>query len=418
VDLSYIRIEHDEVVDLVLSGRIGADTCDDLQRAVGDELRRGWHDIRLDLAAVTFLSSAGIRGLFEVQRSAKSAGGTCFISQASPTVRKVLDLTRLTPILMGTPATALAASAADAKQRRPEDLVAGSIRLLGLTRPTTVLRGELIGSSAAEAPLCGSTPPRRPLPRQSFAFGLGGLADTASPDQRAGEFAALDGVAFHRPPHQHAAVDFMVPTGDLVAEADILTGLVWQGIPSGHAGFESACDEPAVRVDDLAVCLLHETGSEAIAVVAIGEVQGLIGAELIRPLAEVSDADSPWSAQRDTAARWLSFSREPAYPRHTAIVIGVWCLGSGKRWDYVRPIPGHTAQGHAHAVVFPYRPLRRGAADLAATIADLSVSEPLALMHLIADPHPILGSGCSELVRGSVWFAPLVIEPAPSGASL
>lgn len=145
----------------------------------------------------------------------------------------------------------------------------------------------------------------------------------------------------------------------------------------------------------------------------IGEVYGLIGAELIRPLAEETATDSPWAGRRETTARWLSFSREGVHARQTAIVIGVWCRRDGNLADSVRPIAGHDASGHAHAVVFPYRPLRRGAADLAAIVTDLSGSEPLAVMHLITDPQPILGSGCSELVRGCVWFAPLTIRAAP-----
>jgi anti-anti-sigma factor len=412
VDLTITRHERDDLVDLVLVGRIDAETCTDLQRAVGDELHRGLHDIRLDLDAVTFLSSAGIRGLFEVQRSAKTAGGSCFVSTASPTVRKVLDLTRLTPILMGTTATA-AGPANRPEHKRAEDIVAGSVRLVGLQRPDAPVTGELIGSPTKAAVGSGAGHSRRPLPQQSFALGLGALADDAPLCRRAGEFAALDGAVFHRPPSPHAVVDFVVPTGDLIAEADILTGIVWQGMPSGHAGFEAATDEPAVRVDDLAVGLLHQTEAEAIAVVVIGEVYGLIGAELIRPLAEETATDSPWAGRRETTARWLSFSREGVHARQTAIVIGVWCRRDGNLADSVRPIAGHDASGHAHAVVFPYRPLRRGAADLAAIVTDLSGSEPLAVMHLITDPQPILGSGCSELVRGCVWFAPLTIRAAP-----
>jgi len=30
-------------------------------------------------------------------------------------------------------------------------------------------------------------------------------------------------------------------------------------------------------------------------------------------------------------------------------------------------------------------------------------------MHLIADPRPVLGSGRSEFLRGSVWYAPLTV---------
>jgi hypothetical protein len=70
-------------------------------------------------------------------------------------------------------------------------------------------------------------------------------------------------------------------------------------------------------------------------------------------------------------------------------------------------------QGHAHAVVFPLRPLKRGAGNLAATVDDLAASEPVAVMHLLGDPQPVLGSGQSELVRGSCWFAPLTLAGGP-----
>ena len=44
-----------------------------------------------------------------------------------------------------------------------------------------------------------------------------------------------------------------------------------------------------------------------------------------------------------------------------------------------------------------------------ATVADLAASEPVAVVHLMADDRPVLGSGLSELVRGRCWFAPLTL---------
>jgi len=67
MDLAIARTEHDDTVVLACTGRLDAETGDELARAVADELRRGLHAIRLDLADVSFLSSAGIRGLFETQ---------------------------------------------------------------------------------------------------------------------------------------------------------------------------------------------------------------------------------------------------------------------------------------------------------------------------------------------------------------
>lgn len=417
VDLSIARKEDGDAVDLVAVGRLDSESFGELQRAVEAELRRGLHAIRLDLDGVTFLSSAGIRGLFEVQRSVQAAGGSCLVSTASPTVRRVLDLTRLTPILMGT-SRACPGKGPAAKPQASVDIETRGVRLVALEQPGRApLAAELIGSPREAAAGRASLQPRRPLPKRSFAFGIGGIADNDPPERRAGEFAALDGALFHRPPRHHAAVDFVLPTGDLVAEADILSGLAWQGLPGGRCGFEPTSDEPGVRLDDLAVGLLAQTGAEAIAVVVAGEVQGLVAAELIRPLAEVEDGDSPLVGRRDVTVRWLSFSREPAYARHTALVVGVCCRGDGGNLAaFVRPIPEHDASGHFHAVVFPYRPIRRGGGDLEATVADLAASEPLTVVHLVADPQPVLGSGRSEFVRGNAWFAPLDVRTAaPKG---
>lgn len=415
MDLSIERVEHDGVVVLVCTGRLDAETGDELAGAVADELRRGYHAIRLDLAATTFLSSAGIRGLFETQRSAKAAGASCFIRRASPVVKRVLDLTRLTPILMegqapqSTQAAPIQASPVQAAPTAT-DVTHGTVKLLGVERPTrAAVRGEILGlpndavaGRAAEGVV-------RSLSRQGCGLGLASIADGQAAAARAGEMAAIAGAVFHRPPQPHAAIDYIVPTGDLLADVNVLAGLTWEGIPTGRAGFEPAGDEPFVRLDDLIEAVLAETHATTIALVVAGEVRGLVGAELIRPLGEARGGDTPVAGSRDVAATWLSFSREPVYARHTAVIAGVVTRGSGAGLvaDFVRPVPDRDFSSHCHAVVFPYRPLRRGGLDLPATVADLAASTPLAVLHLMADPHPVLGSGRSELARGGVWFAPL-----------
>jgi hypothetical protein len=207
-------------------------------------------------------------------------------------------------------------------------------------------------------------------------------------------------------------VDYLVGTGDLVPAAQFIRGLVWHGLPSGRAAFEPAADEPAVPLDALAAVALAQSDASTAAFVAAGEVHGLVGAELIRPLDEAAPGDALGAADREVAARWLSFSREPVHARRTALAVGVVCRGrpTGPLADCVRPLGRDDLHGHVHAVVFPLRPLRRAALDLAATVADLAASEPLAVMHLLDDPEPVLGSGRSEFVRGCCWFAPLAIR--------
>lgn len=420
MDITIVRDERDDRVVLTVGGRLDAESASDLGLAVAEELQRGIHAVDLDFTGISFLSSAGIRVLFENQRAAKQAGGTCLIVKASEPVRKVLDLTRLTPILMAGP------TPSDRDARGSEPSAAGGPRaggpavvhvsgfdLVGLEpAPAGPLRGEIIGgpqATPAGPPRGGAV--RRALPRHACAIGLAALGETAGADTRAGELLGVGGAVFHRPPQPFAAVDYLVGSGDLVADAAFVSGLVWQGVPGGRTGFETP-DGGGLRLASLLASLLDTAAADVIAVVMAVEVRGLVAAELIRPLAEATPTDHPWSGDRDVAARWLCFSREPVHARRTALVAGVAARGTptGPLAEFVRPLDAAgTLHGHLHAAVFPLHPLRRGPLDFTDTIDTLAASAPLAVVHLVADPEPVLGSGESEFVRGGCWFAPLAV---------
>jgi hypothetical protein len=227
----------------------------------------------------------------------------------------------------------------------------------------------------------------------------------------AGEMLAACGAVFHRGPQPFTAVDYSLGEGSHVPAVHLASGLIWEGLPRGRAGFEAADDEPAVRFDELAATLLERTQAECLAVVVVAEVHGIVGVELIRPLSEAQADDHPRTGNPASTARWLSFSREPVHARHTALIVGVVTRGHPVEplAGFVRPLGPDGPAGHAHAAIFPLRPLKRGAVDLSATVADLAASEPVAVMHLLGDPQPVLGSGQSDFVRGCCWFAPLTV---------
>jgi anti-anti-sigma factor len=415
----------DAVVELTVKGRIDAESGVELEHAVAQELQQGQHSIRLDCTGVSFLSSAGIRVLFNVHRAAKAAGGKCLIGGASEPVARVLELTRLAKVLRepqgtgdqgATPsgdAPAVAVGNASAEFRE------GRILFIGWETPGAGgLQAEVVGSS--DDVLLGRLreTASRPVPRHAFGLGLAGLADDRPLAAIAGEMLAACGAVFHRGPQPFTAVDYSLSEGSHVPTMHLASGLIWEGLPRGRAGFETADDEPAVRFDELAAAVLERSQAESLAVVIVAEVHGLVGVELIRPLAEATADDHPRSRESAVAARWLSFSREPVHARHTALIVGVITRGNsaGPLAGFVRPLGTKGPSGHIHAAIFPLRPLKRGAVDLATTVADLAASEPVAVMHLLGDPQPVLGSGQSELVRGSCWFAPLsVTGPSSNG---
>jgi anti-anti-sigma factor len=243
MDITIARRETPEAVVLSVSGRLDAEHAGELARAVDEELRRGHHAIALDLSDCGFLSSAGIRVLFEIHRSAQGLGGQCLIRAASEPIRKVLELTRLAPILMESAAARTAEGPTAAQPPASAvDLQCGGVQLLGLERPGPgPLRGRLVGS--AEAVFAGSlsAATRLPLPRHAFALGLAALADAEPLADRAGEMLAACGTALHRRPQPFSVVDYLTATGDLVPEVDLATGLVWEGIPAGRLRAGGGC---------------------------------------------------------------------------------------------------------------------------------------------------------------------------------
>ena len=431
MDISIERRENapemagEATIELAVKGRIDAETGVELEHAVAEELRRGHHAIRLDCTDVSFLSSAGIRVLFNVHRAAKTAGARCLIGAASEPVARVLELTRLAPILReprpqesqpqeslgtgGRGQTPSGDAAPAAVGHATSDTRAGRILFVGLELPGSGgLKGDVVGASAAA--MLGSglgrldDTPSRPVPRHAFGLGLAGLADDALATI-AGEMLAACGAVFHRAPQPFATVDYSLGEGSLVPTVRLASGLIWEGLPRGRAGFEPADDEPAVRFDELAAALLERSQADCLALVVVAEVHA-------------TATDNPRSRDPAVAARWLSFSREPVHARHTALVVGVVTRGNpaGPLEEFVRPLGPDGPSGHAHAAIFPLRPLKRGAVDLAATVADLAASEPLAVMHLLGDPQPVLGNGQSDFVRGCCWFAPLTVAgPSSSG---
>lgn len=405
-------------VDLVARGRIDSETATELEAAVDEQLRLGRHTIRLDLGEVGFLSSAGIRSLFNVHRAAKGAGGSCLVSRSSEPIHRVLTLSRLAPLLMEpgaidrpaplpVPAAARDAAPPAAATLRTEQV--GEVVLVGFDgSAAATLQGVVVGAPAwtSGVGMIDETP--RNVPSEAFGIGIGALADDGPAVTSGGELVAACGSVFVRPPRPFGVPDSLVGSGDLVPSIRVATGLFWEGTPRGHTGFEGA-DAAAVALDTLLGILLDRAGAEAIAVLMVAEVLGLVGAELICPIAEATADDHPAAGRAEVAARWLSFSREPCHAGRTALVVGIAARGGrGALADCVRPFG--TVNAHLHAAVFPHRPLRRGVTEPGTIVAGLGGMSPLAVMHLLVDPAPVLGSGRPEMARGACWFAPIDVR--------
>src|SRR5262245_3286836 len=89
-------------LELTLKGRLDASWADHLSTALEEAIRGGDDRLRIDMAAVPFMSSAGIRVLIKFYKQLQRINGSLAVSRPSDAVRGVLDLAGL-GMLLGVP---------------------------------------------------------------------------------------------------------------------------------------------------------------------------------------------------------------------------------------------------------------------------------------------------------------------------
>ncbi|MDA0242660.1 MAG: STAS domain-containing protein [Chloroflexi bacterium] len=90
---SYKRVD---VVEIV--GRIDSNNAPELDTLLSELLDRGRYQLVLDLSAVSYMSSAGLRALVGTLRTCKKNGGDVRLVNISARVEEVLDLAGLTSL--------------------------------------------------------------------------------------------------------------------------------------------------------------------------------------------------------------------------------------------------------------------------------------------------------------------------------
>jgi anti-sigma B factor antagonist len=86
-------IKHEDSVTIVaVNGSVDALTAPDLAHAIVDEIAEGHVDLVIDLTAVDFMSSAGLRTLLGALKESRSQGGDLRITSTNPGIDKVLKM--------------------------------------------------------------------------------------------------------------------------------------------------------------------------------------------------------------------------------------------------------------------------------------------------------------------------------------
>jgi len=403
MEISTQQVE--DALAVKVRGRLDNYWTEHLRTNLEEFVRGGAHVIRLDLSEVSFLSSAGVGLLVLTYRQLREIGGTLTIASPSVRVKQVLDLCKLSPILLTSQAPANPVERKSEIRRFTSASAAFEMLECSSQKPLTF---ELIGDPGL-LKSCGFGPKdcqALKFPASTFGVGLGafghGFEDAQS---RFGEFLAVGGSAAYLPTDGTNVPDFMVCSGDLVPEVNVLYGLRCEGGFTHLLRFESTNADSPVEFSELVVTALEVSGAAAIGMVMVVESAGLVGAALRRSPATAPVANtSPF--QYPEVRTWLSFSTERLYSRSLVLISGVAASSANEPLaPLLRRIGGEASPvGHFHAAAFSYRPLKKGDIDLKATVSTLFETETLqGVLHLLNDDRKAAGAQQSEFVRGACW---------------
>jgi anti-anti-sigma factor len=92
--------DHDQVTLMQVSGRVNSTNASDLGTALNEQIDQGKVHLVLDLEAVDFMSSAGLRELVTALKKVKRSDGDMRLANPTPRVREVLEMAGLDTIFL------------------------------------------------------------------------------------------------------------------------------------------------------------------------------------------------------------------------------------------------------------------------------------------------------------------------------
>lgn len=353
-----ITLHHDgDLARFTLSGRLDALTADQVRERISVVMDEGARRLELDMAAIDYVSSAGVRVLQEGAQRLARIKGSFRIARASEFVRDMLEIVGLYDLLA--PAETIPGVLSEQIATAADNLHGELIRL----DPSALLRMEAAGPEGM----------MRPFPATTFSIGFGALGTDRTPAAaQCGAVLSAGGYAAFCCPEEQYVPDYMIYAAEFVPQLYLQDGLRWSG---DFAIFIDFSTEGDGGIDFGLLCrrLLDFGGAERIGMVLVGEAADIVGT----PPPEAG-------GQR----------RDQRVHGEAALLAAGWVVGPDK--------------GHCHAAVFRHTPLRKGFQKLPDAVTALFEQPLVDVLQL---------SAATRLRRGAVWLAPIDPETVPHPAS-
>lgn len=398
---------------LRLQGRLDASLAERLDTDLREIIRAGEHRVVLDLAAVDYLSSAGIRFLLKTYQALGKLGGSCSIVNPAPAVKSVLELSGMTLLMQGRADQPMPAAPPVSPPAARKTCKGSALYEVYETTPGATLAWRLAGDPSrleqlGFGPDDGETVA---LGEDTLALGLGRFQQPgADAPSAVGEFMAVGGTAVCLPADGNSVPDYMLSTGMLVPRVRALYAAICRGPLRQCIRFDASENGARESFSGLIGAALELANAKAVGVVMLAESAGLIGAALKR--APVGRGAEGSLFAHPGIRDWLNFTPERIHERCLALVAGIAtnvrddALAPCVRPMGLAPLPA----GHFHAAAFAFQAMPKGPLALKDTLAALfEDAAPLALIHLVNDCRQINGAGESLFIRGAMWLGPIEV---------
>lgn len=430
MDIRIIRTG--ELTEVHAAGRLDGHWSATLGNALEELIREGRHRVCLRLGEVEYISSLGLRVLVTAHKQFRGVSGQFSVADVAGNVARVLELAGLSQLLQADSAPEVAAALRPA---RTFEHSGTRIDLYGTIGAG--MQGGLIGSPGwlrtfgYRAEDCHALA----IGPDLISVGLGAFGtDFKQCHTRFGEYLAVAGAAVTQPGDGSYTCDSLVTTGAFEPTVQMLYGLCYRGTCSAQFRFEPdtatrsgpAADsarradldaDGGIALSALADAALTAIDAQAACIVFMAESDGLIGATLRASPGTLREGVDPLVLP--DAQRWLSVTHEPAHARSTVVATGVIARPGAlpEESAVLRPLgPTGGIEGHVHAAVYRFRPLKHGQLDLTETLRPLFEHAPAdTVMHLLGDDRdegraPVE----SRFMRGVCWLSPIRSSAAPS----
>jgi anti-anti-sigma factor len=395
---------------LHVSGRLDAGWAEHFYTVVREAIREGHQQVRIHAAQLEYLSSAGIRSLLRIQRELDSVNGTFGIIQPSRFVEDTLRMSGMEQLLLDDvqPTEPATHDSAATFQNVIEPVAGIKLEVHSLV-PNGRIQGQVHGNWKPWQPVSRSTIEALSLPAERFGLGIGAPGeDLEDLQSRLGEFAAAAGCVAWLPGDGSETPDFIEQADRFVPELKVIQALTGEGSFSHLIRFDPTEKGASLNLSDLFSQVLETTRSTSAALVALVEVEGLVGVSLLRSpgLMQASDHPEKYPQTPD----WLSFCGDRVHRQSQALLISFMSRDTHHPMAPYLPELSTDSKlyAHTHAVMLPFRLLPQGIVDFQTSIRTVfDANEPTSLLHLITDNRPIIGLGQSAFTRGICWCAPL-----------